>query len=82
MDKNYMYFKDHLDELIAAYGGRFVVIKDAAVIADYDSFENAYDNTIHSEPLGTFIIQHCVSPENDAAHFAWNNVAFSQVVHV
>jgi len=82
MEKNYTYFKDHLDELIALYGGRFVVIKEAAVIADYDSFEKAYANTIQSEPLGTFIIQQCVTPDNDTAHFAWNNVAFSQVVHV
>ena len=69
-DANYTYFKDNLDKLIEQYGGRFVVIKDAAIVADYSSFDEAYTNTIKTEALGTFLIQQCVNQENDGAHFA------------
>jgi hypothetical protein len=81
-DKNYAYFTAHLDEFIERYDGRFVVIKNASVIADYGSFDEAYNNTIKSEALGTFLIQQCVRPENDTDYFAWHNVSFSQVVQV
>jgi len=81
-DNNYDYFKTNLNELIEQYDGRFVVIKDANIISVYDSFNEAYINTIKTEKLGTFIIQKCVKPENDKTHFAWNNVSFSQVVKV
>jgi hypothetical protein len=78
--ENYAYFKTHLDELIEGYGGRFVVIKDARIIADYDSFDEAYNTTVENEELGTFLIQRCVRPENDTAHFAWHTVTFGRTV--
>jgi hypothetical protein len=81
-NENYTYFKAHLDELIERYDGRFIVIKGTEVIDDYGSFDEAYNETVKSEALGTFLIQQCVKPENDTAHFAWHNIAFSQVVQV
>ena len=79
-DDNYIYFKTNLNELIEKYKGRFIVIKKAEVISDYECFDDAYKNTIKTEELGTFLIQQCISLEDESAHFAWNNVTFSQVV--
>jgi hypothetical protein len=81
-NKNYTFFTEHLGELIEQYSGRFVVIKDSKVIADYDNFDEAYNKTLEREKLGTFLIQQCVTPENDIAHFAWHNVSFSRAVEV
>jgi hypothetical protein len=79
-NENYTYFKAHLDEFIERYGERFVVIKDNDVIAVYGSFDEAYNKTVENEELGTFLIQQCVRPENDIAHFAWHNVTFGRAV--
>ena len=81
-DANYLFFKSHIDELITRYDGRFIVIKDESIIADYSTFDEAYNNTIKTEELGTFLIQQCVNLEDDAARFAWHNVSFSQVVQI
>jgi hypothetical protein len=58
--------------------GKFVVIKNEAIIGLYDSFELAYDATIKTEELGTFIIQEVVNPDDNIAHFASDKVSFSQ----
>ena len=81
-DRNYIYFKSNIDKLIEQYNGRFVVIKDATVIADYENFDEAYASTLKTEELGTFLIQQCVDPENSIAHFAWYNVSFNQAVQI
>ena len=76
---NYSYFKKHLTELMQDYYGKYIVIKDCQTIGSYDSFENAYHETIKKEKLGTFIIQHCVSLEESTVHFANPNVSFEGI---
>lgn len=73
---DYEYFKAHLDELMRQYPGKFVVIKDCAVTAVYDTFEDAYNETIKTEAFGKFIIQQCAD-EDSAAHFHSGNVKFA-----
>ena len=75
-NKNYTYFKEHLEELIDIYYGKHVVIKDESIIGVYDAFKEAYDETIKTEELGTFIIQHCVTEEEEMITFVSGNVAF------
>ena len=75
-DKNYAYFVEHLDELIEMHNGKHVVIKDESIIGVYDSFKEAYDDTIKTEELGTFIIQQCVTEEEEMITFVSSNVAF------
>ena len=77
--ENYKYFKEHLIELMQDYYDQYIVIKDCKVIASYDTFTNAYYETIKKENLGAFIIQHCVSLEDSTVHFANSNVSFDGV---
>lgn len=56
---NYEFFKEHKDELVSKYSGKFVVIKNSEVIAVYDSFDEAYNSTTKTEEIGTFLIQLC-----------------------
>jgi len=75
-DKNYAYFTEHLDELIEKYSGKHIVIKDESIIGVYDTFKEAYDYTIKTEELGTFIIQQCVTEDEEMITFVSGNVAF------
>ena len=75
--KNYTYFRKHLPELMQDYYNKYIVIKDCKVIGSYDTFANAYHETLKKESLGAFIIQHCVSLEDSTMHFANSNVSFN-----
>jgi thermostable 8-oxoguanine DNA glycosylase len=74
---DYKYFEDNLSDLFKKFGHRFIVIKNESVIGDYDTFDAAYENTVKTEELGTFIIQECVDdPEKLIKHFQ-SNIVFA-----
>jgi len=75
-DKNYIYFREHLEELIEQYSRKHVVIKNESVIGVYDTFKKAYDETTKTEELGSFIIQQCVTEDEELITFVSGNVAF------
>jgi len=75
-DKNYAYFKEHLEDLIEQYSGKQVVIKDESIIGVYDTFKEAYDEAIKTEELGSFIIQQCVTEDEEMITFVSGNVSF------
>ena len=58
--KEYLWYLANEEDLLSRYYGRFVVIKDEAVIADYSNKIAAWRETIKSHVPGTFIIHHCV----------------------
>jgi len=58
--KEYLWFKANEEELIKRFYGRYVVIKDEQVIADFGSPALAWQTTIKTHRPGTFVIQHCV----------------------
>lgn len=77
-DDNYSYFISNIDELCEKYENKFLAIKNADVIGVYNSFDEAYNKTIKTEELGTFLIQLC-SKDNDniVNYFYSNNVVFA-----
>ena len=60
LEKEFKYYIDNQDILVNQYLNKFIVIKDSKVIGSYDSNIDAYDETIKTEKLGTFLIQHCL----------------------
>jgi len=76
-DMNYEYYIQNFDSLCTKYLDKYIVIKEQSVIGEYDSFEEAYDNTIKTEELGTFLIQHCSEESNNVNYFYSNNVVFA-----
>ncbi|MEK7255978.1 MAG: hypothetical protein AAB316_14600, partial [Bacteroidota bacterium] len=55
----YLWYKEHEQELLQRYYGRYIVIKDEQVIADYaDKVEGWYE-TIKTHKQGTFIVHYC-----------------------
>jgi hypothetical protein len=60
LDKEFEYYIEHQKELVKKYNGKFIVIKNNSVLDTYDSELEAYNETLKSHELGTFLIQHCL----------------------
>lgn len=58
--KEFLWYKKHESELLERYFGRYLVIKNEAVVADYGTKTLAWQETIKTHKPGTFIIHHCV----------------------
>lgn len=60
LEIEFKYYLDHQAELVKKYNGKFIVLKGEKVIGSYDSHIDAYNKTVLTEKLGTFLIQHCL----------------------
>lgn len=57
LDKEYQFFKDNKESLLAQHEGKFVVIKGEAVIGVFDDMVVAIEETRKKHKLGTFLVQ-------------------------
>jgi len=71
------YFINNLAVLYKEYGHCFLVIKNEQVIGSYNSFDDALNETIKTEKLGTFLIQECVENPDDLILTFQGNVLFA-----
>lgn len=77
-DMNYAFFKSNIDNLCESYYGKYLSLKNASVLGSFDTFDQAYNATVKTEALGTFLIVHCVkSTEMPVNNFYSNNVVFN-----
>ena len=60
LEREYAYFKQHQDELVRKYEGRFIVVVGEAVVADYDDDREAYLQSKAKYGAGKFLIQQCL----------------------
>lgn len=78
IDSNYEYFKKNIDALCEMYYGKYISVKNEAVLGSYESFDQAYNETIKSEELGSFLIMQCVGKDDASINnFYSNNVVFA-----
>ena len=61
LEKEFKYYKENQDKLVAQYNGKFVVIMGEEVIGVYATQLEAYNETIKIHARGTFLIQHCTA---------------------
>ena len=59
LEKELNYYIENQDKLVEKYNGKYIVIKNCAVIGAYDSALEAIENTKQKHQLGTFIVQKC-----------------------
>lgn len=59
LSKDFHYFLDNYENLISKYEGRTLVIKDLAVVGDFENFRAAYSWAMTNFIPGTFLIQLC-----------------------
>ena len=57
LEREFKFYRDHQDEMVAKYRGRFVVIRGETVLGAYPTYEAAYVETLKHHALGTFLIQ-------------------------
>lgn len=65
LQREFEYYLANQPALVKQYNGRYVVIKDQRVIADYGDEATAVYDTQKTHPLGTFLVQK-VGPGRDA----------------
>ena len=61
LETEFQYFKDHQETLVSQYDGKCLVIIGEQVIGAYGSELEAYEATKKIHPVGTFLIQRCLS---------------------
>ncbi len=76
LEKEFKYYLDNQDELVKEYKGKFIVIKDQAVIGKYNTELDAYNETLKNHKLGTFLIQHCMPGEESHTSTFHSRVEF------
>jgi len=73
-DKDFDFFLQNMETLYKTYGHKFVAVKNQAILATYESFDDALDSTLKTEELGTFLIQECFNNKEKLIHHFQGNV--------
>lgn len=60
LEKEFRFYKEHQDELVQKYNGKFLAIVGDEVVGVYDSELAAYTEAKKKYRVGTFLIQHCL----------------------
>jgi len=77
LEREFQYYLEHQDELVAKYNGKFVVIKDDKVIGVFDTKEEAVREITKKYELGTFLIQKCEPGSESYTQTYHSRVAFA-----
>lgn len=77
LEQEFKYYLDHQGELVKKYNGKFVVIKDRKVIGSYDSQIEAVQESVKTNPLGTFLVQKCEPGKDSYTQTFHSRVAFA-----
>jgi hypothetical protein len=63
LDTEWEFYENNRDELVEKYCNKFVVISGEKVVSAYDDKKVAYQETIKTLPLGSFMIHHITEEE-------------------
>jgi hypothetical protein len=78
LQKEFEYYLAHQAELVEKYNGKFVVIKNCAVVGVYDDRVLAISETSKSHELGTFLVQKVSPGSEDYTQTYHSRVAFAR----
>ena len=76
LDKNFKYYLDHQEEILKKFEGKVVIIKDEAVINNFDNYNDAYFYAKSYLEEGTYILQRCSSGNQDYSQTFHSRVVF------
>ncbi len=65
LSREFQFYIDHQDEMVAQFNGKTIAIKDQQVLGAFDSTIEAVRETQKEHALGTFLVQR-VSPGPEA----------------
>jgi hypothetical protein len=63
LEAEWDFYEKNRNELVQKYCGKYVVISGNRVISAYEDEDAAYDETIKTVPLGSFMIHHVTEEE-------------------
>ncbi|MDR0942114.1 MAG: hypothetical protein LBM19_00660 [Holosporales bacterium] len=72
LDDDFIFFKENMESLYKRYGHKFLAIRDKKILGGYDSFEDALQETLKTEKIGTFLVQECLEEKEDAVNYFQN----------
>jgi len=73
-NQDFKYFLENMENFYRTYGQKFVVVKNQSILAVYDDFMDAYETTVKTEELGTFLIQECFDDKEKMVSYFQCNV--------
>ena len=73
-DIDFNYFLENMEAFYAEYGHRFVAVKNKNILGVYKDFDEALENTLKTEKVGTFLIQECFDSKEKMIHNFQSNV--------
>jgi len=73
-DLDFQYFLENMDALYREHGQKFVAVKNQSILGVYDNFSEAFESTLKTEELGTFIVQECFDNVEKMVHHFQGNV--------
>ena len=76
MNKDYEYFMKNREAIISGHENSYVVIKDLTVLGYFDSETSALV-AMKEHPLGSFIVQKCITEKNDIIEFYSMGIVFA-----
>lgn len=76
LEKEFKYYKDHQEELVKRYNGKFVAIVNEQVVGSFDAELEAYTEMKKKYAVGTFLIQQCLPGETSYTQTFHSRVTF------
>lgn len=77
LEREFEYYLANKTKLVNKYNGKFIVIKDCAVIGEYDDQGTAVSETLKDHELGTFLVQKIGPGDETHTQTFHSRVAFS-----
>ena len=77
LTKEFQYYLDNQDEIVREYNGKFVVIKNCALIGAYDNELDALQKTKEEHQAGTFLVQRVSPGDTEYSQTFHSRVTFS-----
>ena len=71
LEREFNYYREHQEELVRLYEGKFVVIYDNQVLGAFSTELDAIKEISPKYPLGSFLIQKCEA----------GNASYTQTFH-
>ena len=79
LEQEFKYYLDNQSELVKNYNGKYIVIKNQAVIGVYDTKTEAYTESVKTNELGTFLIQLCTPGDTSYSQTFHSRVIINQL---
>jgi hypothetical protein len=77
LEKEFQYYLTHKQELLSKHSQKFLVIVGEKVIDSFNTEIEAYSFGVKNFTLGTFLIQHCISGDDNSTQTFHSRVIFA-----